>query len=94
MTKEWEETKKELLEHRRENFVVEITTKDDIPGNNLMLSFPEENEIVLHAAPNGRDFQSISLLSEEVDKVIKALIPHTSLDCLQDIYNYVLGLQE
>lgn len=82
---DWEETKKDLLKHRRENFAIEVTTRKDVPNGSLFFSYPEEDEIVLSASSNGRQFQSISLLPEEVDKVIEALVPHASPNCLRRI---------
>ena len=85
MNKEFEETKKKSLEYpleyRRKNFVIKVYTKAGPPEETIFLAYPEKNEIILTTTPDGRYFQSISLLPEEVDKVMKALEPHSSYFC-------------
>jgi len=71
-----EQWKVDSLKNRRKNFVMEIISKESGSQFGMFLSFPEENEIVLKVSHNGRQFQCISLLPEEVDKVIEALTPY------------------
>jgi len=100
MTKEYEITKKEMLEYRRNNFEIKVYTKVEFPKGSIELPFSEENEIILSTSTNGRQFQSISLLPEEVDKVIEALIPHAKADKIMEAlvpytsYSYLRKISE
>ena len=84
----YEEIMKECLERRRKNFTIEILTKDSEYHENMRITYPEEDEIVLSVF-SGSEFYNISLLPKEVDEVIKELLPHVSQKFQKFIECYV-----
>jgi hypothetical protein len=62
---DWKALDAQLLKHRKENFSVQVE-----PEKNGI----EEGQIRISVTTNGTQWTSISLLKEEVAKVIEALI--------------------
>ncbi len=68
MSNKMDQDNLDLLKHRKENFRIGI--------DRLGVPHPKLEEIVLKITHNGYQYTCVSLLPEEIDKLIEVLLEH------------------